>query len=296
MVEVMGARRISSLCFRSLSSSSASASLLLSRGKTFPAYDPHTGEVLAHMAEGGVEDVHRAVVAAHKAFDEGLWQKISAYERSLIMLRFADLIDKHRDELAALESWNSGKPYEQLGDKIHGLTIPANRNHYVQTLHESIGVAGQIIPWNFPLIMLAWKVGPALACGNAIVLKSTKQTPLTALHARKLFQKAGLPPGVLNVVSSYGPSDGATLASHMDVDKVFYELLVSSQLSREIKSLLHDKLYSTLKLNQLNMSLYYMIGTPHCLKLAFTGSTKTGKIILELAAKSNLKPVTLELG
>ncbi|KAJ6672423.1 ALDEHYDE DEHYDROGENASE FAMILY 2 MEMBER B4 MITOCHONDRIAL, partial [Salix viminalis] len=185
------------------------------------------------MAEGGVEDVHRAVVAAHKAFDEGLWQKISAYERSLIMLRFADLIDKHRDELAALESWNSGKPYEQsakfelpsfkrlfwLGDKIHGLTIPANRNHYVQTLHESIGVARQIIPWNFPLIMLAWKVGPALACGNAIVLKSTKQTPLTALHARKLFQKAGLPPGVLNVVSSYGPSDGATLASHMDVDK-----------------------------------------------------------------------------
>jgi aldehyde dehydrogenase (NAD+) len=152
------------------------------------------------------------------------------------MLRFADLVDKHRDELAALESWNSGKPYEQSAkselpsfarlfryyageiscnfdflfcclhgflipfvynytgwaDKIHGLTVPADSNHYVQTLHEPIGVAGQIIPWNFPLIMLAWKVGPALACGNTIVLKSAEQTPLTALHAAKLFQEVRL--------------------------------------------------------------------------------------------------------
>ncbi|KAF9667844.1 hypothetical protein SADUNF_Sadunf15G0065500 [Salix dunnii] len=215
-------------------------------GKTFPAYDPRTGEVIARVAEGDAEDINRAVAAARKAFDEGPWPKMSAYERSLIMLRFADLVDKHRGELAALESWNSGKPYEQSAktelpsfarlfryyagwaDKIHGLTVPADGNHHVQTLHEPIGVAGQIIPWNFPLLMFAWKVGPALACGNTI---------------------AGLPPGVLNVVSGDGPSAGAALASHMDVDKI-----------------------------------------------AFTGSTETGKIILELAAKSNLKKVTLELG
>ncbi|KAJ6760667.1 ALDEHYDE DEHYDROGENASE-RELATED [Salix purpurea] len=235
-------------------------------GKTFPAYDPRTGEVIARVAEGDAEDINRAVAAARKAFDEGPWPKMSAYERSLIMLRFADLVDKHRGELAALESWNSGKPYEQSAkselpsfarlfryyagwaDKIHGLTVPADGKHHVQTLHEPIGVAGQIIPWNFPLIMFAWKVGPALACGNTIVLKSAEQTPLTALYAAKLFPR-GLPPGVLNVVSGDGPSAGAALASHMDVDKI-----------------------------------------------AFTGSTETGKIILELAAKSNLKQVTLELG
>ncbi|XP_061953705.1 benzaldehyde dehydrogenase, mitochondrial-like isoform X1 [Populus nigra] len=308
----MAARRISSLLSRSLSAPSASTPLLLSRGKnpgsgrgvyrfsnaaaleetitppvqisytqhlingqfvdaasgkTFPTHDPRTGEVIAHVAEGDAEDVNRAVAAARKAFDEGPWPKMSAYERSLIMLRFADLVDKHRGELAALESWNSGKPYEQSAkselpsfarlfryyagwaDKIHGLTVPADGNHHVQTLHEPIGVAGQIIPWNFPLIMFAWKVGPALACGNTIVLKSAEQTPLTALYAAKLFQEAGLPPGVLNVVSGYGPSAGAALACHMDVDKI-----------------------------------------------AFTGSTETGKIILELAAKSNLKAVTLELG
>ncbi|KAJ6765245.1 ALDEHYDE DEHYDROGENASE-RELATED [Salix koriyanagi] len=240
-------------------------------GKTISAYNPRIGEVLAHVAEGDVEDVNSAVVAARKTFDEGPWQKISAYERSLLMLQFTDLIDKHRDELTTLESWNSGKPYDQSAkselpsftclfrwaNKIHELTIPANSNHYVQTLHEFISVARQIIPWNFPHIMLAWEVGLALACDNTIVLKSTEQTPLTALHVAKLFQEASLPPGVLNVVSGYGPSDGAALANHMDVDKVFYEILVSCQLSREIESLLHDKLYSTLKLNQLNMSLYY---------------------------------------
>ncbi|XP_050221983.1 aldehyde dehydrogenase family 2 member B4, mitochondrial-like [Mercurialis annua] len=236
-------------------------------GKTFPAYDPRTGEVIAHVAEGDAEDINRAVAAARKAFDEGPWPKMIPYERSRILLRFADLVDKHNDELAALETWNSGKPYEQSvksevpmlsrlfryyagwADKIHGLTVPADGNYHVQTLHEPIGVAGQIIPWNFPLILFAWKVGPALACGNTVVLKSAEQTPLTALYAAKLFLEAGLPSGVLNVVSGYGPTAGTALASHMDVDK-----------------------------------------------LAFTGSTQTGKIVLELAAKSNLKPVTLELG
>ncbi|XP_062026015.1 aldehyde dehydrogenase family 2 member B4, mitochondrial [Rosa rugosa] len=236
-------------------------------GKTFPTYDPRTAEVIAHVAEGDAEDINRAVAAARKAFDEGPWPKMSAYERSRILLRFADLVEKHSEELAALETWNNGKPFEQAAhgelpmfvrlfhyyagwaDKIHGLTVPADGPYHVQTLHEPIGVAGQIIPWNFPLLMFAWKVGPALACGNTIVLKSAEQTPLTALYVAKLFQEAGLPPGVLNIVSGDGPTAGAALASHMDVDKV-----------------------------------------------AFTGSTDTGKIILELAAKSNLKPVTLELG
>ncbi|KAJ3699291.1 hypothetical protein LUZ61_002996 [Rhynchospora tenuis] len=236
-------------------------------GKTFPTVDPRTGEVIAHVAEGDAEDINRAVRAARKAFDEGPWPKMTAYERSRILLRFADLIDKHNDELAALETWDNGKPYEQAAkvevpmfsrlmryyagwsDKIHGLIVPADGPHHVQVLHEPIGVAGQIIPWNFPLLMFAWKVGPALACGNTIVLKSAEQTPLTALYAAKLLHEAGLPEGVLNVVSGFGPTAGAALASHMDVDKV-----------------------------------------------AFTGSTETGKIIQELAARSNLKPVTLELG
>ncbi|AEE78355.1 aldehyde dehydrogenase (NAD+)-like protein [Arabidopsis thaliana] len=236
-------------------------------GKTFPTLDPRTGEVIAHVAEGDAEDINRAVKAARTAFDEGPWPKMSAYERSRVLLRFADLVEKHSEELASLETWDNGKPYQQSltaeipmfarlfryyagwADKIHGLTIPADGNYQVHTLHEPIGVAGQIIPWNFPLLMFAWKVGPALACGNTIVLKTAEQTPLTAFYAGKLFLEAGLPPGVLNIVSGFGATAGAALASHMDVDK-----------------------------------------------LAFTGSTDTGKVILGLAANSNLKPVTLELG
>lgn len=236
-------------------------------GKTFPTLDPRTGEVIANVAEGDAEDINRAVSAAREAFDNGPWPKMSAYERCRILLRFADLVEKHNDEIAALEAWNNGKLYEQAAkaevpmfvrlfryyagwaDKIHGLTVPADGDYHVQTLHEPIGVAGQIIPWNFPLLMFAWKVGPALATGNTIVLKTSEQTPLTALVVAKLLHEAGLPPGVLNIVSGYGPTAGAPLASHMDVDK-----------------------------------------------LAFTGSTDTGKTVLELAARSNLKPVTLELG
>ncbi|XP_062116306.1 aldehyde dehydrogenase family 2 member B4, mitochondrial-like [Humulus lupulus] len=236
-------------------------------GKTFPTYDPRSGEVLAHVAEGDAEDIDRAVAAARKAFDEGPWPKMTAYERSRVLLRFADLVEMHNDEISALESWNNGKTFEQASkaeipmvarlfryyagwaDKIHGLTVPADGPYHVQTLHEPIGVAGQIIPWNFPLLMFAWKVGPALACGNTVVLKTAEQTPLTALFVGRLLLEAGLPPGVLNIVSGFGPTAGAALANHMDVDK-----------------------------------------------LAFTGSTNTGKIVLELAARSNLKPVTLELG
>ncbi|CAI9092886.1 OLC1v1028246C2 [Oldenlandia corymbosa var. corymbosa] len=236
-------------------------------GKTFETLDPRTGEVIAHVAEGDAEDIDRAVAAARKAFDEGPWPKMAAYERQRILLRFADLVEKHNDELAALETWDNGKPYEQAvnvevpmfarlmryyagwADKIHGMTIPADGPFHVQTLHEPIGVCGQIIPWNFPLLMYAWKVGPALACGNTVVIKTAEQTPLSALYVTRLLHEAGLPPGALNVISGFGPTAGAALCRHMDVDK-----------------------------------------------LAFTGSTETGKLILELSAKSNLKPVTLELG
>ncbi|CAK8561661.1 unnamed protein product [Lathyrus sativus] len=236
-------------------------------GKTFPTLDPRNGQVIAHVSEGDHEDINRAVAAARKAFDHGPWPKMTAYERQKIMLRAADLIEKHTNELATLETWDNGKTYEQAAeieipmvvrfiryyagwaDKIHGLTIPADGPRQVYTLYEPIGVVGQIIPWNFPILMFAWKVGPALACGNTIVMKTSEQTPLSALYAAKLFQEAGLPPGVLNIVSGFGATAGAPLASHMDVDKI-----------------------------------------------AFTGSTVTGKTILELSAKSNLKTATLELG
>nr|AMJ39505.1 aldehyde dehydrogenase 2B7 copy 1 [Bixa orellana] len=236
-------------------------------GKTFPTFDPRTGDVIAHVAEGDTEDVNGAVDAARKAFEQGPWPRMTAYERCRIILRCADLLEKHIEDVAALETWDNGKPYEQAlnielpmvirtfryyagwADKIHGLTIPADGQFHVQTLHEPYGVTGLIIPWNFPLLLYSWKVAPSLACGNTIVLKTAEQTPLSALYVSKLFHEAGLPPGVLNVVSGYGATAGAALSSHMDVDK-----------------------------------------------LSFTGSTVTGKIILGLAAKSNLKPVTLELG
>ncbi|KAI4320457.1 hypothetical protein MLD38_033935 [Melastoma candidum] len=236
-------------------------------GKTFPTVDPRTGKVIAHVAEGEEEDINHAVSAARKAFDDGPWPRMLPYERSCILLRFADLLEKHREKLAEIETWDNGKPYKQAYDievpmlvrliryyagwvdKLHGLTVPADGAYHVQTLHEPIGVAGQIIPWNFPLLMFAWKIGPALACGNAVVLKTAELTPLSALYAARLLHEAGLPPGVLNVVSGFGATAGRALCSHKDVDKI-----------------------------------------------AFTGSTETGKTVLELAAKSNLKPVTLELG
>ncbi|KAF8011458.1 hypothetical protein BT93_J1924 [Corymbia citriodora subsp. variegata] len=236
-------------------------------GKTFPTLDPRTGDVITHVAEGDAEDVDRAVAAARKAFDEGPWPRMTAYERSRILLRFADLLEKHNDDLAAIETWDNGKPYKQAAedeipsivrlmryyagwvDKIHGLTVPADGQYHAQTLHEPIGVVGQIVPWNFPLLMFAWKIGPALACGNTVVLKTAELTPLSALYAARLLHEAGLPPGVLNIISGFGSTAGSALSSHMDVNK-----------------------------------------------LAFTGSTETGRTVLDLAAKSNLKPVTLELG
>ncbi|XP_024531003.1 aldehyde dehydrogenase family 2 member B4, mitochondrial isoform X2 [Selaginella moellendorffii] len=237
-------------------------------GETFPTVDPRTEEVLADVAKADVEDINRAVKAARKAFDHGPWPRMTAYERSKILLKYADLLEKHNDELATLDSLDSGKLYSQSqgveiphfvtrlfryyagwADKIHGKTLPADGPHQVLTFHEPIGVVGQIIPWNFPMVMFAWKVAPALACGNTIVLKTAEQTPLSACLAAKLAVEAGLPPGVLNVVSGFGETAGAAISSHMDIDKV-----------------------------------------------AFTGSTETGKLVMQAAARSNLKPVTLELG
>lgn len=242
-----------------------------SNGKTFKAYNPSTGEVLAEVAEGEAHDIDLAVKAARKAFN-GPWRSLTASERSKIIWKLGDLILENADELAELESLDNGKPMAvaRVADvplaadlfhymagwctKLHGHTIPISvpyapgAKFFAYTLRDPIGVVGQIIPWNFPLLMAAWKLGPALATGNTIVLKPAEQTPLSAIRLAELALEAGLPPGVLNVVTGFGETAGAALAAHPDVDKI-----------------------------------------------AFTGSTEVGKIIVKAAA-SNLKKVTLELG
>lgn len=209
-------------------------------GKTFPTIDPRTEEVIAQVAEGDEEDVNRAVRAARKAFDEGPWPKMPASRRGEILFKYADLLEQHTEELAGLETLDSGKVYEQVrytelplfykhfryyagwADKIYGQTIPADGPFMQYTLHEPIGVVGQIIPWNFPLVMFCWKVAPALAAGNCVVLKTAEQTPLSAILAGKLALEAGIPPGVLNIISGFGPTAGAAIANHMDIDKVAF--------------------------------------------------------------------------
>src|SRR5215207_9676681 len=236
-------------------------------GKTFPTLNPATGETICQVAEGDKADVDLAVKAARKAFEEGPWAKMSAAERGRLLNRLADLVEQHQEELAALESLDNGKPYRDAlaadlaltikcyryyagwADKIHGKTIPVDGPFFCYTRHEPIGVVGQIIPWNFPLLMQAWKWGPALATGCTVVLKPAEQTPLTALRVAALAQEAGFPDGVINVVPGFGPTAGAGLSSHTDVDKV-----------------------------------------------AFTGEHTTGQLIMEAAAKSNLKRISLELG
>src|SRR5579883_554414 len=236
-------------------------------GKTFPTINPATGETICQVAEGDKADVDIAVKAARKAFEDGPWPKMNASERGRLLNKLADLVEEHKEELAALESLDNGKPlrdatyadlpltvkayryYAGWADKNHGKTIPVDGNYFCYTRHEPVGVVGQIIPWNFPMLMQAWKWGPALACGCTVVLKPAEQTPLTALRVAKLAQEVGFPDGVINVVPGYGPTAGAALSSHMDVDKI-----------------------------------------------AFTGETTTGKIVMTAAAQSNLKRVSLELG
>ncbi len=209
-------------------------------GKTFDTINPATEEVITCIAEGDSADIDLAVTAARKAFEDGPWRKTDARDRGRILLEIANLIEKNKDELALLETLDNGKPisettnadlplvidcilyYAGWADKIHGETIPVRGEFFNYTLREPVGVVGQIIPWNFPLLMAAWKIAPALACGNTVVLKPAEQTPLTALRLGEICQEAGLPDGVLNIVPGYGPTAGAALAEHMDVDKIAF--------------------------------------------------------------------------
>src|ERR1700726_4644299 len=242
-------------------------------GKTFATPNPATGDTLARIAEGDAEDIDRAVRAARTAFDEGPWGSITSSDRGRIIWRIGDLILEPAEEPAQLESLDNGKPYAvALGadvplaadlfhymagwaTKIEGnsinISVPylPGANFHSYTLREPVGVVGQIIPWNFPLLMAAWKLGPALAAGNCVVLKPAEQTPLTALRLAELVAEAGVPDGVVNVVPGFGETAGAALAAQNDVDKV-----------------------------------------------AFTGSTEVGKLIVQASGASNLKKLTLELG
>lgn len=208
-------------------------------GKTFRAINPATGETICQVAEGDSADVDLAVRAARKALESGPWSTMDAADRGRLLLRLADLVESQAPELAALEATNSGKLlgdalgdvqgvvntlryYGGWADKIEGRTIPVRGNFLSYTLRQPVGVVGQIVPWNFPLLMLAWKWGPALACGNTVILKPAEQTPLTALRLAELSVEAGFPPGVINVVNGYGETAGAALVSHPGVDKIAF--------------------------------------------------------------------------
>src|SRR6266436_5822896 len=241
-------------------------------GKTFPTYNPATGEVLARVAEGDREDIDRAVKAARAAFDTGPWSNMTPSERGRLIWKLGDLLEQNLEEFAELEMLDNGKPLKvaRVADvplamdmfrymagwatKIEGNTIPISvlpapgANFFAYARHEPIGVVAQIIPWNFTLLMAAWKLAPALACGCTVVLKPAEQTPLSALRLGELIMEAGFPEGVVNIVPGYGETAGAALAAHPHVDKV-----------------------------------------------AFTGSTEVGKLIVH-AATGNLKRVSLELG
>jgi acyl-CoA reductase-like NAD-dependent aldehyde dehydrogenase len=234
-------------------------------GKTFETINPSNEEVLALAAEGDKADVDEAVKVARKAYEEGKWSKIGPHQRARYLLKIADLIEQNADELATLETLNNGmaislargmvagavdtfRYYAGWSTKIYGETNPSDPSMFNYTLREPVGVCGQIIPWNGPIAMLAWKVAPALACGNVSILKPAEQTPLTALRIGELILEAGVPEGVVNIITGFGETAGAAIATHPDIDKV-----------------------------------------------AFTGSTEVGKIILQASA-GNLKRVSLELG
>jgi aldehyde dehydrogenase (NAD+)/phenylacetaldehyde dehydrogenase len=235
-------------------------------GKTFETINPSTEDVLISVAEGDKADVDEAVKAARKALEGGKWSQISPHQRAQYLFKIAQLIDEHTDELGELETLDNGKgvAFSKAFDvpaaaetfrysagwctKLYGETNPSDPSMFNYTLREPVGVCGQIIPWNFPLLMAAWKLGPALACGNTVILKPAEQTPLTALRLGELILEAGLPEGVVNIITGFGPGAGSSIAEHPDIDKV-----------------------------------------------AFTGSTEVGKIILKASA-GNLKRVSLELG
>ena len=209
-------------------------------GNKFETIDPHTEEVIASVDEAGVEDVDRAVLAARNAFDEGQWRSFSGQQRAEWLFRLAALIEKHREELTLLEALDNGKTatmanivdversiqsyryFAGWADKITGDTIPAHGNYFAYTRREPVGVVGQIIPWNFPMLMQAWKLAPALAAGCTVVMKSAEQTPLTALRVAEFIQEAGIPDGVFNMLSGSGETAGRHLVSHPAVDKIAF--------------------------------------------------------------------------
>jgi aldehyde dehydrogenase (NAD+) len=209
-------------------------------GKTFSTFNPATGEELAQISEADAADVDKAVRVARKAFERGPWRKTNASERGRLLNRLADLVEQNADELATLETLDNGMPlsvarhvavplivghfryFAGWADKNHGKTIPINGDYFCYTKHEPVGVVGQITPWNFPLLMYGMKLGPALSMGNTVVLKPAEQTPLTALRLGELIIEAGFPPGVVNILPGYGPTAGAAIANHMDIDKVAF--------------------------------------------------------------------------
>jgi len=209
-------------------------------GTTFGSVNPCNGDVICQIQEGDKEDVNKAVVAAREAFKlNSKWRKLDASKRGELMYKLAELINRDIEYISSLETLDNGKPYEDSVfdmqgaievlkyyagwcDKICGKTIPADGGLFSYTKHEPVGVVGQIIPWNFPVPMMIWKIGPALACGCTIVLKPAEQTPLTALYVAALAKEAGFPAGVLNVVPGYGPTAGAAISEHMNIDKVAF--------------------------------------------------------------------------
>jgi aldehyde dehydrogenase (NAD+) len=234
-------------------------------GGHFETLHPANGEVLTAVAEGTAADIDRAVQAARAAFRDAKWRRMDAPDRGAILWRMADIMERRADELARLETLDNGKPvreakidirqaidalryYAGWTTKLHGATLPVRGNMLNYTLREPVGVVGAIIPWNFPLLMAVWKIAPALACGNTMVLKPAEQTPLSALELAAIAAEAGLPAGVLNVVPGFGETAGAALVAHADVDKI-----------------------------------------------AFTGSTAVGRLIMREAA-GTLKKISLELG
>jgi len=210
-------------------------------GKTFPTLNPCTGEEICQLAEGDAADINKAVEAAREAFKMGsTWRTMDASARGRLLYKLADAIERDRQYIASLETLDNGKPYNicyaadlgltishlryyaGLADKINGKVIPSDGDLFVYTRAEPVGVVGQIIPWNFPLLMLAWKLGPALAAGCTVIVKTAEQTPLSALYVASLVREVGFPAGVVNIVSGYGPTAGHALAAHMDVDKVAF--------------------------------------------------------------------------
>jgi gamma-glutamyl-gamma-aminobutyraldehyde dehydrogenase len=234
---------------------------------TFDSLAPANGQVIAEIAACGEADVDRAVRAARAAFDRGDWSRAAPKDRKAVLLRFADLIESHRDELALTEAIDAGKPitdcrdfdlpdvlttirwYAEAADKTYGKTAPADDGHIGLIVREPVGVVGGVLPWNFPMAMLAWKIGPALATGNSVVIKPPELASLTTLRLAELATAAGVPAGAFNVIPGLGHVTGRALGLHPDVDMI-----------------------------------------------TFTGSTEIGREFLRYAADSNLKGIVLEMG